>query len=166
VLESHGEMYFAVVNPDQSSAPKTPPRSSVIPSEHVPERAGTVAFFSSQVRQGEWLLARLFRIVSLFGNVEIDLTRARVGPGTSRIEVRAIFGNIEIRVPPEFRVESDGSGVFANFESDTRAQQSLSPDAPVISVGGSAYFGNVEVTVVDPNEPTFLQRISQKLIGK
>ena len=80
--------------------------------------------------------------------------------------MRAIFGNIEVRVPPEFRVENDGSGIFANFESNTRAQQAVSPGAPVISVGGSALFGNVEVTVIDPNEPTFLQRISQKLMGK
>ncbi|MGH7678529.1 MAG: LiaF domain-containing protein [Gemmatimonadaceae bacterium] len=153
-------MYFDPVNPDPKLSSKTPPRSSVIPSEFVPEKAGTVAFFSSQNRQGEWLLPRLFRVVSVIGNVEIDLTRARVGSGVSRIEVLAIFGNVEIKVPPEMRVECDGAGIAANFESDTRAQQLLSPDAPVISVGGTAYFANVEIKVIDPNEPTFLERIT------
>jgi hypothetical protein len=159
-------MYFGLVNTDSHASARTPPRSSVIPSELVPEKSGTVAFFSSQNRQGEWLLPRLFRIVAVLGNVEIDLTRARVGAGVSRIEVRAIFGNVEIKVPPEMRVECDGAGIAANFESDTRAQHLLSPDAPVISVGGYAYFANVEVTVVDPNEPTFLQRITASFMGQ
>ena len=142
------------------------PRSSVIPSEYVPESAGTVAFLSGQVRQGEWILPRLFRIVSVFGNVELDLTRARVGAGTSRIEIRAVFGNVEIKIPPELRVVCDGTGFLGNFESDTRAQNLLSPDAPVISIEGSAYFANVEVKVVDPNEPSFLDKITAKFMGE
>jgi hypothetical protein len=153
------------VSPEPKSAPYTP-RSSVIPAEYVPDSSGTVAFLSGQVRQGEWLLPRLFRVVSVLGNVEIDLTRARVGPGTSRIEIRAVFGNVEIKVPPELRVVCDGTGFLGNFESDTRAQNLLSPDAPVISIVGTAYFANVEVKVVDPNEPSFLDRITATFMGE
>jgi hypothetical protein len=142
-----------------------PARSQVIPAEFVPERAGTVAFLGSQNRQGDWLLPRLFRVVSVLGNVEIDLTQARVGPGTSRIEIRAVFGNVEIIVPPELRVECDGSGVFANFEANTKAQSrlALSPDAPLISIGGTAFMANVEVKVVDPNAPDWLERLKARL---
>ena len=136
------------------------PSSQVVPDEFVPERAGTVAFLGSQTRQGHWLLPRLYRIVSLFGNVEIDLTMARVGPGESRIEVRALFGNVEIKIPPEMRVECEGTGILANFESNTKLQPPLGQDAPLIRIGGSALFANVEVTVVDPNEPTWLERIT------
>lgn len=137
----------------------------IVPDEHVPANAGTVSFLSSQARQGEWVLPRLFRVVSVFGNVEIDLTRARVGPGTSRIEVRALFGNVEITVPPDMRVECDGSGVVANFEVDAKVQPAVGMDAPLISVGGTALFANVEVTVIDPNAPTWIQRVAARFGG-
>lgn len=150
----------------QSNVPRVPVAPAVhpfiIPDEHVPEHAGTVSFLSSQARQGEWILPRLFRIVSVFGNVEIDLTRARVGPGTSRIEVRAVFGNVEITVPPGMRVECDGSGVAANFEVDAKTQPAVDVDAPRISVGGIALFANVEVKVIDPNAPGWMERLAAR----
>jgi cell wall-active antibiotic response 4TMS protein YvqF len=138
------------------------PSSVVIPSELVPDRAGTVSFLSNQTRHGDWLLPRLFRVVACVGSVTIDLTRARVGPGSSRIEVRAIFGNVEIIVPPELRVECDGSGILANFELHMKAQPALSPDAPLISIGGTAFMANVEVTVVDPNAPGWLEKLASR----
>lgn len=148
------------------SIPAAPAHQAhIIPVAYVPERAGTVSFFSSQTREGDWLLPRLFRLVSVFGNIEIDLTHARVGPGTSRIEVRALFANIEITVPPWIRVECDGSGIAANFEVDTKLQPPPEVDAPVISVGGVAMFGNVEVKVVDPNAPGWIDRIAARFRG-
>jgi hypothetical protein len=152
-----------LVSSSDEQKTKTPPRSLVVAPELVPPSAGTVAFLGSQTREGHWMLPRLFRVVSVFGNVEIDLTKARVGPGTSRIEVRAIFGNVEIMVPPELRVECDGTGVLANFEANTKGQPPLSPDAPLISIGGTAFGANVEVTVVDPDAPSFLERITARL---
>lgn len=143
--------------------PNPPVRSAIVPSELVPERAGTVSFFGSQTRTGDWLLPRLFRAVSILGNVEIDLTRARVGAGTSHIEVLTVFGNVEITVPPGFRVECDGSGIFSNFEVNTKGQALLPPDAPTIHVGGSAYFANVEVKVVDPDAPGWMERLTSRL---
>ena len=154
------------VNSDTDPKSPAPPgasaRSLIIPSEFVPDRAGTVGFLGNQTRRGDWLLPRLFRVVSCLGSVEIDLTRARVGPGMSRIEVRAILGNVEIIVPPELRVECDGSAILGNFEADTRAQAPL-PDAPLISIGGTSFLANVEVRVVDPNAPHWLDRLTARL---
>jgi hypothetical protein len=151
------------VNRESDASRLTPPRSLIIPPELVPDQAGTVSFLGSQTRQGDWLLPRLFRVVSAVGNVKIDLTRARVGAGTSRIEVRAVFGNVEIIVPPHLRVECDGTGILSNFELDTRAQLPLSPDAPLISIGGTAFLGNVEIKVVDPDAPDWLDRLTSRL---
>lgn len=143
--------------------PDTPVRALTVPPELVPERAGAVAFLGSQSRNGDWLLPRLFRAVSVFGNVELDLTRARAGPGTSRIEVMVVFGNVEITVPPGIRVECDGSGIFNNFEVNTKGQAPLPPDAPLISIGGSAFFANVEVKVVDPDAPGWMDKLTSRL---
>ena len=157
--------YCTIVNSDSGARPaaKTSPRSLIIPPELVPERAGTVGFLGNQTRRGDWLLPRVLRVVSFLGSVEIDLTRARVGPGTSRIEVRALLGHVEIIVPPELRVECDGSAVLANFEADTKAQHALPPDAPLISIGGMSFLANVEVKVVDPNAPHWLDKLAARL---
>ena len=150
------------MNPTPDVRSATPARSLIIPSDLVPANAGLVGFLGSQTRRGDWLLPRLFRVVSVLGNVEIDLTRARVGPGKSRIEVRVLFGNVEILVPPEFRIECDGSAILANFATEGKMQSVLSEEAPLISIGGSAFAGNVEVKVVDPNAPDWIDRIAAR----
>ena len=142
---------------------RAPARSLIIPSEFVPERAGTVCFFGNQSRKGDWLLPRLFRVVSFMGSVQIDLTRARVGAGTSRIEIRAVLGNVEIFVPPELRVECTGSAIFGNFETVTKVQPAFLPDAPLISIDGTSFMANIEVKVVDPNAPDWLERLTARL---
>lgn len=148
---------------DSPAKSSTSAGALIIPAEFVPERAGTVSFLGNQTRQGDWLLPRLFRVVAFMGSVVIDLTRARVGPGTSRIEVRAIMGNVEIIVPPELRVVCDGSAILGNFEADTKAPPMLTRDAPLISIGGSAFMANIEVKVVDPNAPDWLERLAARL---
>lgn len=147
---------------DPISPPGTPARSLVIPSDLVPERAGAVSVLGSQNRRGDWIMPRELRVVAFMGNVEIDLTRARVGPGTSRIEVRCVFGNVEITVPPQLRVECDGTGFLGNFEVNTKGQALLDPSAPIISVGGTAFLGNCEVKVVDPDAPSWIDRLAAK----
>ena len=149
-------------SPPDSIPAAVAPRANILPAGYVPDRAGVVSFFSSQMRQGDWMLPRLLRLVSFFGNTEIDLTRARVGAGTSRIEVRAMFANVEITVPPWMRVECDGSGIVANFEMDAKLQPPPQVDAPVISVGGVAICGNIEVKVVDPDAPGWIDRLAAK----
>jgi hypothetical protein len=47
----------------------------VIPPELVPERRGAVAILSSLNRDGDWILPRVFRVVSFMANVELDLSR-------------------------------------------------------------------------------------------
>ena len=149
-----------------TAAAAPPVRSFVVPPELVPERAGVVAFVGSHSRQGDWLLPRQFRVVAAMGSAEIDLTRARVGPGTSVIEVRAVLGSVEITAPPDVRVECEGSGVFGNFSVNNKAQASVPPDAPVIRVTGTAFLGNVEITVLDPNAPGWLDRLTARLAGR
>lgn len=148
---------------DSELGPYAPPSSLVIPEEYVPDRAGTVSFFGGETRQGDWLLPRLFRVVAMFGSVKLDLTRARIGPGTSRIEVRAAFASVEIIMPPELRLECEGSAILASFEADTRARRPPPPDAPLVSVRGSAFFASVEVKVVDPQAPTWVDKLASRL---
>jgi hypothetical protein len=136
----------------------------VIPAELIPERRGAVAILSSINRDGDWILPRLFRVVSFMGNVELDLTSVRMGPGESHIEIRCMWGNVEITVPPDIRVEVDGHPFIGTFEVSRSAPSTLSSDAPLLRVTGSAVMGAVTINVVDPNAPGWFEKIRARLM--
>src|SRR5438067_1971754 len=66
--------------------------------------------------------------------------------------LRAVFGNIEITVPPHLAVEADGNGIFGNFDHVDRVARQPSRDMPVLRIKGSSIFGNVEITMRLPKE--------------
>lgn len=135
----------------------------VIPSELVPDRRGVVSCLASVSRGGDWILPRLFRSVAILGSVELDLTRARIGAGTSHIEVVAVMGSIEITVPPDLRIECDGDPLLGSFEVKGNVRGTMSPDAPLVRITGTAFAASVEVKVVDPNAPGWFEKLKQRL---
>lgn len=157
-----------------NSTPHSPPVPAsqqgsapvVIAEALVPERRGAVAFLSSTNRDGDWILPRSFRVVAFMGNVELDLTNVRLGSGESHIEIRCIFGNVEITVPPGIRIEVEGDAFIGIFEVTRSAPSTTAPDAPVLRVTGTSHFGAVTVKVVDPNAPGWIERIRAKLSSK
>jgi len=158
-----------LVNSTPSVSPLVPAseRSPVVIAEDlVPERRGAVAFLSSMNRDGDWVLPRAFRVVAFMGNVELDLTNVRLGAGESHIEVRCIFGNVEITVPPGIRIQVEGDPLLGVFEVSRSAPSTTAPEAPLLRITGSSHFGVVTVKVVDPNAPGWLERIRAKLSPK
>lgn len=129
-----------------------PGHPSVIPAEFVPERRGAVVFLSSTNRKGDWILPRLFRVVAFMGNIELDLTTAKLGPGESHIEIRCVFGNVEITVPPEIRVDAEGHAFGGTFEHTRPAPSTQGPDAPLLRITGSVFMGAVTINVVRPKK--------------
>jgi hypothetical protein len=131
----------------------------LVPPEMVPPVRGVTAFLSSQVRGGDWILPRLFRAVSFWGDVKIDLTRARFGAGTSRIELMVIMGNVTVLVPPDVRVECEGDPIMGSFELEGQKWSTPGIDAPTIHVTGTAIMGSVEVKVVNPDAPSWIKML-------
>jgi hypothetical protein len=131
----------------------------LVPPEMVPAVRGLTAFMSAQVRAGDWILPRLFRAVSVWGDVQIDLTSARFGAGTSRIELMVIMGSVTILVPPDVRVDCDGDAIIASFEMQGQKWSAPAPGAPLIHVTGTAFMGSVEVKVVNPNAPSWIKML-------
>ncbi|MEP7064737.1 MAG: LiaF domain-containing protein [Gemmatimonadota bacterium] len=151
--------------PDQNFAAAPQPLTAsqlLAPQEMVPAARGVTAFLSAQTRSGDWILPRLFRAVSFWGAVEIDLTSARFGAGTSRIEVVAIMGSIEVFVPPDVRVQCDGDAIVGSFEVRGQKWSMPGPDAPTVHITGTAYLGSVEVKIVNPNAPTWIQTLKHR----
>jgi hypothetical protein len=148
--------------------PILPQRPSVIatvqrslPDNLVPLQSGATVWWSSIKREGEWIVPRIFRTFAFMGNVELDLTYARMGEGTSEVEVRCIFGNIEIRVPPDIRVQCEGDGVAATFEVERIGEiPPLADDAPTLRITGSAYLGAVTIKIMGNPGPGWKDKLA------
>ena len=78
------------------------------------------------------------------GGCEIDLTQAEIPKGERAvIEVQAIWGGIDIRVPRSFTVESKVTAILGGFEDDTDQSQA-DPDQQ-LPIRGIAMMGGVTV---------------------
>lgn len=138
-------------------------RHPTIASAQVPDRRGALAILSHLRRDADWVLPRLFRVFAFWGNAELDLTQALVGEGTSVIEVKCIMANVEIRVPPDLRVENEVEAVLASADIRRHAPTVAAPDAPTVRVTGSSFLGSVEIKVIDPEAPSFLDKLRRRL---
>ncbi|MCB1192017.1 MAG: hypothetical protein H7A23_22250 [Leptospiraceae bacterium] len=103
------------------------------------------ALFSSVTRKRKWFPSQFLNILCIFASVELDFREAILQTSTTNINSLAIFGSVEITIPPNFNVVVDGNGIFGNFEGDS--WQSGSSQNPTLHIKGLAVFGSVEVKV-------------------
>lgn len=117
-------------------------------------RGGVVSFLSSNERQGRWELPRHFRALAVLGNVQLDLRDAVIGIGVSLIEAVAVMGNIEITVPPDVAVESDGDSLLGSFvvKYKGRLTGAEATGLRTVRITGTAYASSVEICVKGPDE--------------
>ncbi len=84
---------------------------------------------------------------AVMGGVEVDLREAAIREGQAEIEAFAFWGGIEIWVPHDWQVVSQGVAILGGFEdrthTDPQAKQRL-------VVRGMAIMGGVEVKNKDP----------------
>jgi hypothetical protein len=134
------------------------------PVPHPRSTSGVVSFLSSHEREGRWQLPRHFRALAVMGNVELDLREADIGIGVSLIEAVAVMGNIEITVPPDVAVESDGDSLLGSFvvKYKGNASPSAATGLKKVRIVGTAYLSSVEIIVKSPSEK-MLARLQRTL---
>ena len=103
-----------------------------------------LAILGSVERRGQ-LAARASGALAVLGSVVIDLRDVSMPPGVSTLEVSAVFGSIEIIVPPNLAVESAGASILGSFEGIQRVPRDPDPDLPVLRVQGRAVLGSIEI---------------------
>ncbi len=92
--------------------------------------------------------AQAFRggsIINWYGGTQLDLRGATLAPGGADLVVRDLFGGIDIRVPPEWRVELR-SRSFAGGSDASGVREDLSLDAPVLRVKALSVFGGLSIS--------------------
>ena len=85
--------------------------------------------------------ARAFRggaLLAWHGGISLDLTEAELAPD-ARLSVRTLFGGIDIRTPPGWRIDSSVKAVAGGVDAHTHADG----DAPVLTLEGLAVFGGI-----------------------
>jgi hypothetical protein len=100
-----------------------------------------VAIFGGSVRKGRFRAGRFMRARAIFGGIEIDLTDAVFDAPELIIEVNAVFGGVDVKVPENVSLHGGGAGIFGGF--DVREEESTDPNGPVVTVRGKAIFGGV-----------------------
>src|SRR5215831_14692009 len=59
------------------------------------------------------------RMVAIFGGIEIDLWQAEMQGDEAVLQIDAVFGGVEIRVPDTWLVSSHGQGIFGGYSDST-----------------------------------------------
>lgn len=140
-------------------------RFRVTSAAHTKEREIVVAIMGGASRRGRWTPARRNFGLAVMGGTELDFREAVLAPGVTEVHVLAVWGGVEIIVPPGMRVESHGMGILGGFEHfEERPADDF--DAPTLRITGFALMGGVEITQRYPGESAREARRRRRLEGR
>jgi hypothetical protein len=125
-------------------------RTNVAPYADKPKNF--FALMSGVVRKGMWQVPARMRAFACMGGISLDLREANLSADVTDIYVFAMMGGVEIILPPDVRLESDGFAIMGGFEDQLKEPASRDPNAPLIRIHGMAIMGGVEARVAGPNE--------------
>lgn len=130
-----------VIDPGPSAASAAP---SAVGSD--PSTISLVTIFGGGRRQVDSQDFRGGEITATFGGAELDLRNAAIAAERAIIDVTAMFGGVEIRVPGTWTVEARGIGIFGGFGDETRPPKpgEVTREQRLI-VTGTAVFGGVAI---------------------
>ncbi|OFY67894.1 MAG: hypothetical protein A2V64_10735 [Bacteroidetes bacterium RBG_13_43_22] len=105
-----------------------------------------VAVFSGSERQ---IISQNFqggKISSVFGGIDLDLTKAKLAPGRNMLEVAAVFGGVGIIVPDDWFVTIEVTPVLGGFSDSRRLMPGMNVDrTSQLIIKGAVVFGGGEI---------------------
>jgi predicted membrane protein len=102
------------------------------------------AIFSGMNKRIETKEFRGGKATAMFGGIDLDLTRASLAGNEATVELAAIFGGLEIKVPEQWELIVDSNPVFGGIE-DKRKSASAAEDSPKLYVKATAIFGGIDI---------------------
>jgi hypothetical protein len=126
-------------------APVTVTPEAYAPTPKLKERL--IAIMSAISRRGLWKIPRRLRVVAVMGGVDLDLRQAELPPGVTEIYAFVFMGELQVRVPPGVRLETEGFAFMGGFEDRVHEPGVARADAPVVRVTGVAIMGGVDAQV-------------------
>jgi hypothetical protein len=117
-----------------------------------PQHRRITAIFAGQQISGPQPLPRRLKIRAIFGGVQLDLRDALFPDGVVEVEVKTVFGGVQIVVPPTLAVECHGVAILGGFQNLNRAPANSDPSSPLLRVRGRVVFGGVQIETRLPGE--------------
>ena len=113
---------------------------------HTFRRGGRlVAIFGMVSRKGAWHPEPVMNVLAVFGGAELDFREA-VLPGKEIVlRATAVFGGLEVIVPPEMRVVDNGIAILGGRDITGNPADAASQDAPVLRIEGACVMGGIGV---------------------
>jgi hypothetical protein len=103
-----------------------------------------VGMFSGQKRRIESQAFRGGRATALFGGAEIDLTGAGLAEGKATLDLTAIFGGVDLRVPRNWRLVIDATPILGAVD-DKRSAVADADVKATLYVKATAIFGGIGI---------------------
>jgi hypothetical protein len=112
----------------------------------IPEYGRIVTILSNNERGSSMPVPRHLDILSIMGNVEMDMSGATFAPGVTEIDISAFLGNVQITVPLGIRVESSGDALLGNFDCKVPNVAGYPDDRDrVLRIKGRAVLSSIEI---------------------
>lgn len=77
-----------------------------------------------------------------FGGLTLDLRDAVISKDGAKLNVNAAFGGIDIYVPKDCRVKTNGTGILGGWDPQIKGNDIKEP---VLEITGTAIFGGVDI---------------------
>jgi hypothetical protein len=104
-----------------------------------------VAIFGGASRKGQWNVEPKMATVAVFGGVSLDFRDVELPQQEISLHCTAVFGGVDIVVPPEMRVVDSGIAIFGGRDTDSGSAASSDPNAPVLRLTGLTLFGGLSL---------------------
>ena len=85
------------------------------------------------------------RITAVFGGSEIDLTKAKLAPGASELELACVFGGTTIVVPSDWNIKIDVVPVLGGFTDSRKLNHGSIDTSKQLIIKGAVIFGGGEI---------------------
>lgn len=110
------------------------------------ELPGEAAIFGGGTRKFATKDFKYAKFDAVFGGFDVDFRQADIAGDSATIEVNAVFGGAEIRIPPHWSVELQGTGVFGGYSDESVQPNPLTtPNIKRLFCKGSAVFGGINI---------------------
>jgi Domain of unknown function (DUF1707)/Cell wall-active antibiotics response 4TMS YvqF len=110
-------------------------------------------------RSGAWIVPASSRWRPIFGTVVLDLRAARITAPVVTLDVRAIFGGIDLLVPEGVGVELRARTLLGSVKHE--GGEPPAPGAPLVVLTGRTVFGAIRV-----RHKRLWEKVADRVLGR
>jgi Domain of unknown function (DUF1707)/Cell wall-active antibiotics response 4TMS YvqF len=134
-----------------------------LPARSAPQRQAVPgklsAIFSGVERSGAWRLAPRTSISAIFGSCKLDLRKATISSELIEMDVRVMFGSLDLLVPEGVDVDVEAASILSGREIKLSQTSAASDLKPLIRITGTVVCGSINVR----DAPSLSDRIRESI---